>query len=232
VSEKPQTPTAKGAKQVAGVLAAASLVAPLTLASEGLVTKTSDDPVAIPTACWGHANAQPGKVYSLGECEQIAVLDLAKAGAGIAPCIKAPVSDMTRGAFTDFALNAGVGAFCSSTMAKKLNAGDAAGACAELSRWVNAGGKPLPGLVTRRERERNLCECGNGDQDACEAVAKDPATAPLVAVAAVSGSEAQQLPAREVELPTSGKFNFPPAPHPRVVAAKPSLLTKIKDWLE
>ena len=56
------------------------------------------------------------------------------------------------------AFNVGNARFCSSTLARKANAGDMAGACAELSRWTYAGGKPLPGLVKRRATERAICE--------------------------------------------------------------------------
>jgi GH24 family phage-related lysozyme (muramidase) len=44
--------------------------------------------------------------------------------------------------------------------ARKANAGDMPGACAELSRWTRAGGNELPGLVKRRAAERELCERG------------------------------------------------------------------------
>ncbi|MCH5496505.1 glycoside hydrolase family protein, partial [Salmonella enterica subsp. diarizonae serovar 16:z10:e,n,x,z15] len=49
------------------------------------------------------------------------------------------------------------GAFAKSTLLKKLNAGDQAGACNELKRWTYAGGKQWKGLVTRREIEREVC---------------------------------------------------------------------------
>ena len=62
-------------------------------------------------------------------------------------------------AIVSFAFNVGTGAVCSSTMARKANAGaDPAEWCAELDRWVLAGGKKLPGLVARRAEERRLCE--------------------------------------------------------------------------
>ena len=51
-----------------------------------------------------------------------------------------------------FAFNIGEKKFCQSTLVKKANRGDMVGACAELSRWTQAGGKELPGLVARRER--------------------------------------------------------------------------------
>jgi lysozyme len=50
----------------------------------------------------------------------------------------------------------GTEAFCKSTLARKLNAGDPA-ACDELLRWTTAKGIQLPGLVKRREQERALC---------------------------------------------------------------------------
>ncbi|HGM8337746.1 TPA: glycoside hydrolase family protein [Pseudomonas aeruginosa] len=50
--------------------------------------------------------------------------------------------------------------FSRSTLLRKLNAGDVKGACAELSRWVYAGGKVYKGLVNRRKAERELCEQG------------------------------------------------------------------------
>ncbi|HCD1077247.1 TPA: glycoside hydrolase family protein, partial [Proteus mirabilis] len=48
-------------------------------------------------------------------------------------------------------------AFARSTLLKKLNAGDGAGACEEIKRWVYAGGKVWRGLVSRREVESALC---------------------------------------------------------------------------
>ncbi len=43
-----------------------------------------------------------------------------------------------------------------STLIRKLNRGDIEGAAAEFRRWTSSGGKVLPGLVTRREQERQL----------------------------------------------------------------------------
>lgn len=68
-------------------------------------------------------------------------------------------------AFIHFAYNVGVGAFCASTAAKKLNAGDHAGACAQISRWIVVAGKDCrqpgsgcAGIPLRRAHERALCE--------------------------------------------------------------------------
>ena len=60
-------------------------------------------------------------------------------------------------AFVSLAYNVGASAFCRSTLAKKLKAGDYAGACNEINRWVFFQGKPLPGLVKRRAEEAQKC---------------------------------------------------------------------------
>ncbi|MBP8236036.1 MAG: lysozyme, partial [Rhizorhabdus sp.] len=49
-----------------------------------------------------------------------------------------------------FAYNVGVGALRGSTLLRKLNAGDFAGAAEQFLVWNKAGGKVLAGLVKRR----------------------------------------------------------------------------------
>jgi lysozyme len=60
------------------------------------------------------------------------------------------------GAILDFAFNCGTGALQASTLRKRLNTDDEAGARAELMKWVRGGGKVLPGLVRRRAAEASL----------------------------------------------------------------------------
>lgn len=160
MSERPDKPQA-GGPRAGTILAAAAMVAGLTAASEGLVRVARPDPVGIPTACYGHTGGVTnGRAYSDDECLSLLVQDLAKHGAAIDRCLPAATPLPARAAFTDFAFNAGPAAFCGSSMARKAQAHDLAGACAELSRWVYAGGRPLPGLVARRAKERALCEQG------------------------------------------------------------------------
>jgi Phage-related lysozyme (muraminidase) len=83
--------------------------------------------------------------------------DINTHSAGIKSCIKVPLYQHEFDAYSSFAFNVGVGAFCKSTLVKKLNAGDYTGACNELSRWVYSGGVKYNGLVKRREQERKLC---------------------------------------------------------------------------
>lgn len=78
--------------------------------------------------------------------------------AGVKRCVKVPLYDYEFGAYVSFTYNVGVPAFCNSSLVEKLNAGDYAGACAELSRWNKQKGKVLRGLTARREEERAICE--------------------------------------------------------------------------
>ena len=57
------------------------------------------------------------------------------------------------GAITDFAYNLGVPRYRASTLRRRINEKDWEGAATELHKWVNGGGKRLPGLVRRRQAE-------------------------------------------------------------------------------
>lgn len=61
-------------------------------------------------------------------------------------------------ALVSLTYNIGTGAFASSTLLKKLNAGDYKGAAAQFDVWNKAGGKRMQGLVNRRSTERKLFE--------------------------------------------------------------------------
>lgn len=72
-------------------------------------------------------------------------------------CAPVPMHQHEFDAFVSLTYNIGPGAFCGSTLARKLNAGDYAGACAEILRWNKAGGRVLSGLVKRRQYEHAKC---------------------------------------------------------------------------
>ena len=83
--------------------------------------------------------------------------DVGNAESAIGRCVKVPLSQGEYDAFTSLAFNVGSNAFCTSTLVKRLNAGDYDGACEEIRRWVYAGGQMLEGLVNRREAEYQMC---------------------------------------------------------------------------
>ena len=56
-------------------------------------------------------------------------------------------------AIVDFTFNLGAGRLQTSTLRRRVNQRDWAGAATELRRWIYGGGKVLHGLVARREAE-------------------------------------------------------------------------------
>jgi lysozyme len=75
-------------------------------------------------------------------------------------CVEESVRvELTQGqldALVSFVFNLGCYAFKSSTLLKKLNKGDYAGAAEEFKKWVLVSGKRSKGLVLRRELERKM----------------------------------------------------------------------------
>jgi lysozyme len=140
---------------------ATALAVPLVMLYEGYVPWVHRDPIGRLAACYGHDDQTltPGKRFTAAECQAMLDQDLLKHAQAL-DCIKHPLTDGQKAAFVSFAFNVGNKAFCDSTLARKANAGDMPGACAELSRWTRAGGRELPGLVKRRAAERELCERG------------------------------------------------------------------------
>lgn len=67
------------------------------------------------------------------------------------------LSDNTFSAVTSITFNCGCAAMRTSTLFKKLQQGEIKQACEQFPRWVYGGGKVLPGLVTRRDAEKQLC---------------------------------------------------------------------------
>ena len=59
-------------------------------------------------------------------------------------------------ALVDFTYNLGVGRLQTSTLRRKVNAGDMPGVREQLMLWVRGGGRVLPGLVKRRAAEAAL----------------------------------------------------------------------------
>lgn len=72
-------------------------------------------------------------------------------------CAPVPMYQYEFDAYVSLTYNIGSGAFCNSTLVKKLNTYDYEGACKEILRWDKFKGQPLKGLTLRRQREYNLC---------------------------------------------------------------------------
>ncbi|WP_308563953.1 lysozyme [uncultured Klebsiella sp.] len=67
------------------------------------------------------------------------------------------LSDNTFSAVTSITFNCGCATMKKSTLFRYLQQGEITSACNQFPRWVYGGGKVLPGLVTRRGEEKQLC---------------------------------------------------------------------------
>lgn len=125
---------------------------------EGYKGKAYKDVVGVPTLGFGETkNVKMGDTTT-PERALVRLLTSAEEHADrIRKCIKVPLYQHEFDAYVSFGVNIGTNAFCKSTLVKKLNKGDYAGACAELKRWNKADGKVFPGLVNRRQKEYEMC---------------------------------------------------------------------------
>ena len=88
---------------------------------------------------------------------QVAMKDVQSYEGAVKQCVTVPLSQNEYDAYISLAYNIGTGAFCRSTLVKKLNAGDYVGACQQILRWNQFKGKPLAGLTKRRKEEYLKC---------------------------------------------------------------------------
>lgn len=96
------------------------------------------------------------RAISEDEAEALLAADLKTAESGVSRLVSVPLAQNQFDALVSFAYNLGAASLMSSTLLRKLNAGDYNDAADELPRWVYAGGRVLPGLVRRRNAEQRL----------------------------------------------------------------------------
>lgn len=124
---------------------------------EGCVLKAYKDfGKGIWTIGWGHTGPEvkEGLVWTQAQADAALAADVAtKAEAPIAKYCKVPLTQHQYDALVSFTFNVGGGALASSTLLRKLNAGDVAGAEAEFPKWDKVAGKPYAILTARRRDE-------------------------------------------------------------------------------
>lgn len=127
---------------------------------EGCELTAYKDVAGVLTIGYGHTSAagiphvKAGMRISQKEAEDILRADLGKFEERVQRLVKVPLTDNQHAVLVSFDFN--TGKLHSSTLLKKLNAGDYDAVPAELMKWVNAGGKRVKGLVNRRAAEAGL----------------------------------------------------------------------------
>ena len=149
------------------VIAATIIATGLAVPAEGLRQYAYRDSGGLLSVCYGSTTEiDPNRHYTLAECRAKLDKDMAKAIDIVERCAPG-LPEHQLAAFADAVYNLGPTVVCDpskSTLARKLKDKDVLGACRELVKWVKvkvAGqAVTLPGLVKRREREKELCLCG------------------------------------------------------------------------
>ena len=130
--------------------------------SEGLRLAAYPDAVGVWTIGYGHTGGvSAGMTCDAERAAAWLLEDVAGAEAAVTRLATVPLTQGQFDALVSFTFNLGPGPLGGSTLLRKLNAGDTRGAAAEFPKWCHAGNAVLPGLVTRRARERALFE-GSG----------------------------------------------------------------------
>jgi lysozyme len=111
------------------------------------------------TIGYGHTSAagepfvKEGMTITQDEAEAILKRDIVKYENGVNDLVKVKLTQHQFDVLADFAYNAGVPQLKTSTLLKKINAGNFDAVPAELMKWTKGGGKEIPGLVRRRRAE-------------------------------------------------------------------------------
>ena len=143
-------------------------VAALTLSAAGLVSMLQSEgfssraviPIKgdVPTIGFGTTSGvKLGDTITPQAAVSRALADVSKFEGALKRCVKVPLTQGEYDAFLSLSYNIGAGAFCGSTLVRKLNAGDYAGACEQVLVWDKAGGRQVAGLTARRKREYDQC---------------------------------------------------------------------------
>ncbi|MGL9721539.1 lysozyme [Symbiopectobacterium sp.] len=147
--------------KMAGAAAGGAIVMAAVLLQwhEGVKYTPYRDSGGVLTVCAGHTGKDviAHKRYTPAECQALLDSDLKAAMSVVDANVTVPLTESQKAALASFVYNVGSSAFERSTLLKKLNTGDRAGACNEMRRWKYVDGKVSRGLVNRRAVECELC---------------------------------------------------------------------------
>jgi GH24 family phage-related lysozyme (muramidase) len=129
---------------------------------EGCKLTAYQDSVGVWTIGYGWTQPVDGKSIRAGmtikqeTAERLLKTGLVSYESDVSRLVKVGLTQGQFDALVSFTYNLGSRSLSTSTLLRKLNAGDYTGAADEFLRWNKAGGKVLKGLTRRREAERAL----------------------------------------------------------------------------
>jgi lysozyme len=135
------------------------------------------------TAAAGAPAPKKGMKITAAECDEILARDLAAVEADVNRLVKVPITQNQFDALVSLVFNIGGTAFRKSSLLKKLNAGDVAGAGAQFLVWnkgtVKGKKVAIKGLTTRRQAERALFLTGGQKASPAPSAPEPAAPAPV-----------------------------------------------------
>ena len=136
-------------------VSAATLVGIAT--HEGYRSEAYKDAVGIPTLGFGETAGVKMGDKTTPERALVQLLESTEKHAdAIRQCIHVPLYQHEFDAYISLAYNIGTGAFASSSVARYIRRGEYRAAADAFGMWIYAGKQKLPGLVTRRQREKEV----------------------------------------------------------------------------
>lgn len=124
---------------------------------EGLRLEAYLCQAGIPTIGYGHTRGvKLGQTITQEQADSFLLEDIHEFELAIQRLVYASITQNQFDALVSFTFNVGIGNLKKSTLLKKLNAKDIAGAANEFNKWIYAGGKKSKGLAKRRDKERLL----------------------------------------------------------------------------
>lgn len=125
--------------------------------NEGLRLEAYRDVRGIPTIGYGHTrDVHMGDSITVNQAESFLADDLADAEHCVSRNAPESITQNQFDALVSFVFNLGCARFAGSTLLLKLRAGDIEGAADEFRNWTRAGTQHPPGLIRRRDEERQL----------------------------------------------------------------------------
>ncbi|CAN5438076.1 lysozyme [soil metagenome] len=138
--------------------------------NEGYTTRAIPDPVkgtAVPTIGFGTTNGvKMSDSTTPPQALQRLLTDVQAYEGALKRCVRVPLHQHEYDAYIDLSYNIGAATFCGSTLVKRLNAGDYAGACAAILDWKYVGqtdcsvpgNRTCQGVWTRRLKLNKQCK--------------------------------------------------------------------------
>lgn len=160
-------------RKVAGALVLSAAGYAALALHEGIEYKVYLDIAGVPTACMGSTygldgrrltRADVGRVFTQTECAAIDRRNIAVAEEAVLRNVTVLLTNDQFDALVDWTFNLGESALASSTMLKRINAGECWRAADSMDDWdkavVNGKLRPVTGLTARRKDNRDLFEKG------------------------------------------------------------------------